>query len=392
MFPRLDYLEWITGRPEVALYDLGSSDLRGVRDHDSEIVPAPLQDLDDPPVGATVELQLAQQYGVQPEQVLVTPGASSANLLAAAATVHLDGVKGASDSPEDDATVDTHVLVEKPGYEPLVKSPQGVGATVDRFMRNGTFELEPERVAAAMTPETGLVTVTNRHNPSGHLTDRETIEAIAEIVRDGDARLLVDEVYAPYVTSDPGEPTPDSSDARRAFGGVTAAGIEGSVVTGSLTKFYGLGDLRIGWLIADEPFVEAARSIEYHVAGVAGPSRRLARRALHNTEALSSRARTLLSENTRLLTEFVSNRDDVQGVVEPDSTFAFLDPQGISGDVLAEAAWEEGVLVVPGRFFDDPDRVRVSLGRDPATVEAGLEALGVVLDTLAGGDARQTEA
>lgn len=389
MFPRLEYLEWISGRPAVALYDLGSSDLRGERDHEPSAVPAPLEDLDDPPVGATVELQLAQEYGVDPEQVLVTPGATTANLLAAAATVRLAKTELDSES-EGRAAYTPRILVEKPGYEPLIKTPRGVGAAVDRFLREADYELDPDRVAGAMTPDTALVTVTNRHNPSGRLTDRPTLESLADVVQNEGARLLVDEVYAPYVTgTQSGE---GGTDAERAFGGVTAAGIEGTVVTGSLTKFYGLGDLRIGWLIADPEFVDAARSIEYHVAGVAGPSRALARRALHNTEQLGERARTLLAQNADLLSEFVAARDDVEGVVEPGSSFAFLDPVGISGDRLAEAAWEAGVLVVPGRFFDDPGRVRVSLGRTTESVAAGLDALGEVLDTLGEGDARQTEA
>jgi len=390
MFPRLDYLEWIAGRREVALYDLATSDLRGARDHEPAVVPGPLRDLDDPPIGATVELQLAQQYGVEPEQILVTPGATAANLIAAAATVRLARLNTDAEAAEGTAEISPRVLVEKPGYEPLVESPRGVNATVDRFLRADDFSIDPERVTAAMTPDTKLVTITNRHNPSGHLTDRETLEALASDVREGDARLLVDEVYAPYVTSD--DTTDGDTPGGGAFGGPTAAGIDGTVVTGSLTKFYGLGDLRIGWLVADEPFVDAARSIEYHIGGVAGPSRALARRALHNVEHLGAEARALLAKNTRILTEFVTQRDDVDGTVEPGSTFAFLDVVGVDGDTISRAALDAGILVVPGRFFEDPERIRVSLGRNPETVQAGLDALAEVLDTLDGGDARQTEA
>ncbi len=280
MFPRLDYLEWISGRPDVALYDLASSDLRGDRDREPVLVPPPLADLDDPPVGATVELQLAQEYGVDPEQVLVTPGATTANLIAAAASVRLAREREDAEGTEHETP---RVLVEKPGYEPLVESPRGVGAKVDRFLRTDAYRLDPGRVEAAMTPATELVTVTNRHNPSGQLTDRETLRELASVVRENDARLLVDEVYAPYVTDAEMDESETEADGG-AFGGITAAAFDGAVVTGSLTKFYGLGGLRVGWLIGDEAFVDAARSVEFHLSGVAGPSRVLARRALHNTD------------------------------------------------------------------------------------------------------------
>ncbi|MFC3476263.1 pyridoxal phosphate-dependent aminotransferase [Halobacterium litoreum] len=367
MFPRLEYLEWISGRPEVALYDLGSSDLRGDRDHDPVVVPERLDGLSDPPTGASLETQIAGEYGVHPEQVLVTPGASTANFVAAAAALYPDPDEDWTDA-ESEASQPT-ALVEKPGYEPLVKAPAAVGADVDRFLREDDYRLDPERAENALTDTTRLVTVTNRHNPSGRLADRETLADLAERVDDAGARLLVDEVYAPFGT--------ESVDG--AFGGPTAAGLDATAITGSLTKFHGLGDVRVGWLVADREFVDRARSVAYHVPGMSGPGRALGMRALHNRDALAKRSRDLIAENHALLAEFVDARDDVDGVVPEGSTYAFLDPANVDGDELAAAAWEEGVLVVPGRFFDDPERVRVSLGRDPDQMAAALDALGAVL-------------
>jgi aspartate/methionine/tyrosine aminotransferase len=368
MFARLEYLEWISGRPEVALYDLATSDLRGERDLEPELVPDPLDGLDDPPTGATLETQVAAEYGVHPQQVLVTPGTSVANFVAVAAALYSSPEAG----DEDEESTAPTALVEKPTYEPLLKAPGSIGGDVNRFLREDESRLVPDRVRKAMTDDTRLVTVSNRHNPSGRLTDRETLSDVADIVDEHGARLLVDEVYAPFVSEATDGP----------FGGPSAAGFDRTVVTSSLTKFYGLLDLRVGWLVADEAFVERARSVAYHIPGVAGPSRVLGRRALHNSDRLGDRSRELVSENADLLGAFVESRDDVEGFVAPDSTFAFLDPVNVDGDELAETAWDEGLLVVPGRFFGDEERVRVSLGRSTEHVTAALEALGAVLDSF----------
>jgi aspartate/methionine/tyrosine aminotransferase len=378
MFPRLDYLEWISGRPEVAMYDLGSSDLRGDRDHEPEIVPEHLEGLDEPPVGASLEMQLAGEYGVDPDQVLLTPGASTANFVAAATALDGELEKG---GPTTDAETDTEapeprVLVEKPGYEPLVKTPRALGAKVDRFLRDDEYRLNVERAGNAIVEDTRLVTVTNRHNPSGALAGRDTLAELAETVAAHDARVLVDEVYAPFQT----EPTDGDGTA---FGGPTAASLENSVVTGSLTKFFGLADVRVGWLIADADFVSHARSIAYHIPGFADTSRALGMRALYNLDTLTDRNRELVAENSALITSFLDARDDVEGCIPEGSTFAFLDPEHVDGDELAAAAWDEGVLVVPGRFFDDSERVRVSLGRSPESCSAALDTLGAVLDQFA---------
>ncbi|WP_232688532.1 pyridoxal phosphate-dependent aminotransferase [Halobacterium zhouii] len=376
MFPRLEYLEWISGRPEVAMHDLGSSDLRGDRDHEPEAVPDPLVGLEDPPVGASLEMQLAAEYGVDPDQVLLTPGASTANFVAAAAALDAELEEGGPSMDDDDAdTRDPRVLVEKPAYEPLVETPRALGGNVDRFLREDDYRLNPERAANATVENTRLVAATNRHNPSGVRSDRDTLLELADVAADCDARLLVDEVYAPYGS------TPDESEST-AFGAPTVADVENTVVTSSLTKFFGLGDLRVGWLVADAEFVSRARSVAHHIPGFAGTSRALGMRALHNKDTLVERSRDLAAENSAALDAFLDARDDVDGFVPEGSTFAFLDPENVDGDELAAAAWDEGVLVVPGRFFDDPERVRVSLGRTPESSTAALDALGVVLDSF----------
>lgn len=362
------------------MHDLATSDLRGSRERGDEVVPEPLEGLDDPPTGATLEMQIAAEYGVQPQQVLVTAGATQANLVATATALSLGGEYPPEAETAEEAHAETHpprrALVEKPGYEPLVETPAALGAAVDRFLRTEEFELDHHRVEKALAPETDLVTVTNRHNPSGRLTDRERLAEVAKVVGEHDARLLVDEVYAPYV------PTADTAEQNSAFGGVTAVGLDDVVVTGSLTKFFGLGELRVGWLVADEAFVERAQSIAHYFARPSDPSRTLAKRAFHNQDHLAERSRTLLEENADLLASFVAERDDVTGYVDSGSTFAFLEPEHVDGDRLAERAWSQGTLVVPGRFFDDPERVRVSLGADPHDVAVGLDELGTHLDSF----------
>ncbi|WP_435095836.1 pyridoxal phosphate-dependent aminotransferase [Halarchaeum sp. P4] len=366
MFPHIEYLEWMQGRPDVAMYDLGSTDLRGVTEDRPSTTPPALEGRDDPPVGATLEMQIAGEYGVDPECVLVTAGASHANFLATATALDADPE---SEREEDDRR---RALVEKPGYEPHRRTPKAFGAAVDRFLREDEFRLDPARVEKALTEDTELVTVTNRHNPTGRLAERETLADVADLTGEYDARLLVDEVYAPFVTE---EQTTEGG-----IGGPTAAGIEGAVVTGSLTKFLGLGDLRVGWLIADPEFVERAREVSHHVPAVSDVARAYGMRAFHHLEDIVAEQRSMLEENTELLADFVAERDDLDGFVAPGSTFAFLGVEGHDVDELQEDAWENGLLLVPGRFFDDEDAVRVSLGRAPPDMAAALRVLGDLLD------------
>ncbi len=363
MFPDMDYLDWITGRPEAATHDLGSSDLRRAVPEPDGIVPPKLADLPSPPDDLDLETIIADAYGVETENVLVTAGATHANFIAMAAAL------GGTDEAET-----PRMLVEKPGYEPLVATPEGLGATVDRFRRpaEDDYGLDPGRIEAAMDDDTRCIVVTNRHNPSGSRASRETMAEASRTAAANDATLLVDEVYAPFCANE-----------TSVFGGPTAAMLPNTVITNSMTKYLGFGPVRVGWLVADADFVSRAQSVMFHVPAISAPSTSLTRRALYSETELAEGSRDRIEENRELLAEFVEEHDDISGAVQSGCTYGFFSHDSADGDEVSEAAWDEEILVVPGRFFDDSDSFRLSLGLDNETVRAGLNAFGDVLDDIA---------
>lgn len=372
MFPPVEYVEWLRPRIDEAEFDLGSSDLRPEA-ADGVVVPERLDGLSTP--DASLEDLVADAHDVLPERVLVTAGASSANLLAVATALALDAEGGDTEVESNgaDGGPKGRILVEKPGYEPHVGTPRGFGATVDRFHRppEDGFALDPGRVEGALVDRTTLVTVSNRHNPSGTPADRGTLAACADAAGSVGARLHVDEVYSPYGREGDGP----------GFGGESAAGLSNTVVTGSLTKFWGFGALRIGWLVADRPFIRRAERMAPHLSDVAGPSRTLARRALSAREMLLADARERCARNHDLLRSFIERRAELTGVIADGAPFGLVShvDERIGGDTLAATAWEAGVLVVPGRFFGVPGSVRVALGHPPDACEAALDAFGDAL-------------
>src|SRR5262249_22993685 len=123
--------------------------------------------LDDVDAWQRLRAAIARYNDIRPEECIATLGTSH-GLWVAYATLA---------QPGDD------ILVEEPGYEPLWRVAEGIGARVVRFRREPTerFALDPRRVAEAMTPRTRLVAVSNLHNPSGVRADPETLCAIARI-------------------------------------------------------------------------------------------------------------------------------------------------------------------------------------------------------------------
>ena len=375
MFPPLSYLQWIEGRPEAAEHDLGSSDLRrGSQADDDDPVPPRLAGLDAPAGDTTLREFVAREYDVRKSRVLLTAGASHAGFLASATAGALARERSGTDDEGDSAR--PYALVETPGYEPLVETPRALQMRVARFRRpDSTASLDAERVeaaAAGLTAPLAHVTVTNRHNPTGRLATRSTLAEVAAVVDDYTGHLLVDEVYAPYTLDDGSGP----------FGGPTGTALPSTVAVGSLTKFHGLGGLRVGWIVGPEAFVDRARQVEQYVPALAAPSVTLGRRFFANRDALVAEAREHCRANHDLLRSFVDDREDLAGRVDAGSPVGSLEHERADGDTVAAAAWDAGVLVVPGRFFGLDEGVRVSLGRAPAECAASLDAFGAVLDSL----------
>jgi aspartate/methionine/tyrosine aminotransferase len=298
---------------------------------------------------------IAARNGVAVDQVSVATGASGANFLACGALLR----------PGDE------VLVERPVYDPLLAIPRFLGASIRRFDRvfEDGFQVDPERVAAAVTPRTRLIMITNLHNPTGALTTLDRLAAVGEVAEKVGARVLVDEVYLESV---PGEPQPTAARLSHSF-----------ISSSSLTKAYGLSGLRAGWVLAAPDLAERIRRVRDIVDGVGVfPSELLALIAFENLAALRKRARGILDPNFKLLHEFMSTRGDLEWVQPGGGSVCFPRIRGLE-DVgpfvkLLRERYDTGV--VPGYFFEAPGHFRVALGGKREILEGGLKRLGDALD------------
>jgi aspartate/methionine/tyrosine aminotransferase len=300
---------------------------------------------------------IGTKAGVEPARVVLATGTSGANHLVFAALI--------SEGDE--------VVLEHPGYEPIEMLARHLGAVVKSFPRrheNG-FRIDPADVEAAVTPRTRLIVISNLHNPSSVATDEATMRAIGSIAARVEAKVVVDEAYF---------------DAMFGQGPPSAARLgDQFVVTTSLTKVFGLGGLRCGWIIAEPALATRLWQLK-NLFGVneGHPAGRLALRAFDKSGEILARARRILDANRAVWGAFVAGRTDLDLVPTPFGTTAF--PRVLSGsadELCASARSRYEVSLVPGRFFGAGDCVRVGLCGDPATFPDGLSRLGRALDDLA---------
>ena len=266
------------------------------------------------------------------------------------------------------------ILVETPGYEPLTRIAEGVGARVATFERCAAdrFRVDPERVAAALTPRTRLVVVTNLHNPSGVRTDDLTLRELAGVAARTGAWLLVDEVYAEFDAL---------VDERGVFEGSARRLGVNVVAVSSLTKCYGLGPHRIGWMLAPADVVARAEHTMTAACGALPLSHaHHACRAFHAIQTLAAQSRARLEGKRDLVARWVSENGFDWSAPE-DGLFALVTLAG-KGDLTAtieSAARERDVLVAAGSFFGVPNGFRLAWSAPPDKLVEGLSRLSAAL-------------
>ena len=353
MFAPTRYITWAFQFYGQVPFDLASSGIPYVAWKD---VGAELGPVDDFAVHPRLREAIARYNDVPASEVVPALGTSHAIFLAYAALL----------SPGDE------ILVEHPGYEPLTRAAEGLGASVRSFERRARerFAIDPDRVAAAIGPRTRAIVITTLHNPTGVGVPDATILELSKIGEARGAYVIVDEVYAPFE----GMPADDGVFRR------SARKLAPNVIAiGSLTKCYGLGMHRIGWVLGPEEIVERARSAMIATIGQL-PTTHAAYgcAALASVPKLAVRAKTLLGEKKALVERWLAAHPRATWSAPAHGLFGLVTIEG-AGELLPrieERARVAGVLVGAGTFFGAPESFRLSWATcEPTKLEEGLRLL-----------------
>src|SRR5436309_7016530 len=292
---------------------------------------------------------IAAHHGVGRECVVEAAGTSMANHLVMAAIIE----------PGDE------VLIEHPGYGPILDVAHYLEAKVKRFRRveeNG-WVIDPNAVRACITPRTRLVVITNLHNPTSALTPDSVLREVGDIARSIGALVLVDEVYLDAVY----QRTP-----RTAF----HLGPE-FVVTSSLTKVYGVSGLRCGWILARPDLARKMRRLnDLYSATPVFPGLLLAVAVFKHLNRLREKARRVVEADRKLLRDFLIKQSALSAVWTDWGTTSFVQLRdGNADDFMERLRTQFDTSAVPGRFFQMPDHFRIGMGVNTEMFEEGLDRI-----------------
>jgi aspartate/methionine/tyrosine aminotransferase len=261
-----------------------------------------------------------------------------------------------------------NIVIEEPCYGNVPGIAESLGIEVRRLPLSQEDDWKPnlEQLSRLIDEKTSLVYLVHPHNPSGSVLRREEMEAIASITERAGALLVNDEVFRLITLDD--ELLPSIVDV-----------VENAVSVGDMTKPWGLGGLRVGWVASRRhellDLLSSAR--DYSTMCSSAPGSFLAELALQHSAQIIAPRIAAARDNLNRLTEAITHSNGTLSWRRPEAGYtAFVQmPANISTtEFCRHLARERRILLLPGGVYGSAYErfIRIGYGCDPKLFQEGL--------------------
>ena len=293
------------------------------------------------------------------------------------------------------------VALINPGDEVLVPSPYwvsypeqvrlvgGVPVEVPTVESTG-FDLDPERLRAAVTPRTKLIVVNSPNNPTGAVFSPAALEAVARVAVERQLWIVSDECYEALTFE--GRHVSIAS-----FGPEVKAR---TIVVNTCSKAYAMTGWRIGYAAGDRTLIKAMTDVQSQVtSNPSSVAQWAAVEALSGPQDEVAKMAGEFDRRRRLIVAGLNALPGVRCVMPKGAFYAFANVSGLFGrtwprsggavtlksslDVTSFLLEEARVAVVPGKDFGSDAHVRLSYATSDTLISEGLARMGAALATLA---------
>ncbi|GAA1833407.1 aminotransferase [Pseudonocardia ailaonensis] len=237
------------------------------------------------------------------------------------------------------------VIVPEPcyvAYEPCVAFAAGTPVRVATRWEDD-FAIDPEAVAAAITPRTKAILIGSPANPTGAVQPRASLEALVRLAEEHDLYLISDEIYDRL-----------TYDGTHICLGALPGARERTIVLGGFSKAQAMTGWRVGWICAPAAVAELCVRVHQYTMLCAPHVSQLA--AVEALRSADGDVREMVADYDRRRRVFVKGLREI-GLECPEPGGAFyafpsIRGTGLDSETFAERLLkQESVAVVPGNVF-----------------------------------------
>lgn len=313
-----------------------------------------------PNAGLPMLREAVSKYGLpepgmySPNEVVITNGAMNA----------LNLLMNVLVEPGD------HVMIQDPQWLNYAALVQYFGGVADRVPADpeADFALRAETIRKYYIPgKTKALMINTPNNPTGHVMDRQELEAIADLAKELDLLIISDEVYNTLVFED-----------AEALSISTLPGMrERTVIVNSFSKAYAMCGWRVGFAAGPERIIDRMiKCQENSISGVNSAAQYAAAFALEHKELTVGLRETFRERRALAIAELKK----IPGMkfTEPKGAF-YLFPDisafGMDSKTFCDRLlYEAGVVCIPGSAFGNMGEGHIRIAYT-ATKEDIVEAM-----------------
>jgi aspartate/methionine/tyrosine aminotransferase len=308
-----------------------------------------------PELRAAIANRYSDQANIDPDRIVVTPGASGALQLVMALLLN----------PADG------IILADPGYPCNRHIASLFSADIQSVAVNEEtdYQLSAELVEKNWQENTRLVLIASPSNPTGTLISQQELTAIYQLVQKKGASLVVDEIYHGLVYDQQAPSALSCGD--QVF------------VINSFSKYYGMTGWRLGWLVMPGEFVEVANRLAQNMFLAAPTISQYAALAVFSDEAELelTRRRDVFHQRRDVLLPLIEQAGFKVRVVPAGAFYIYADCSAISDDSMKlcdTLLHQAGVAITPGADFGSnksESYVRFSYANTVENLEEGMRRI-----------------
>ena len=298
-----------------------------------------------------------ERYGrpIEPENILVTTGATEAIYLALTAV----------------SAPGREFIVPDPSfmlYAPLIRMNGGEVRYIPTRAENN-HQLDPQEVIDAIDNNTHAIVLNSPSNPTGTVYPRETVEAIVQEAAYRGIYVISDEVY-------------DHLIYEKDYASVLSccSDLDHVMIMSSFSKTFSMAGMRIGWLIASQGAIKKLRRYHMFTTTVANtPCQWGGVAALRGDRSFVDSTVEIYRQRRDRLVQLVEQTPYLEGYMPEGAFYLFPSlPEGVNGNNVAlRLLRETGVCTIAGDTFGESCRnaLRISYATSIDKIEQAFERI-----------------
>ncbi len=290
---------------------------------------------------------IAENYGVEAKNVMITAGGSEALINASLAFIE-EG---------------SRVIIPTPNFLSYFTYAKMCNAKIEQIKTHDNgFQLNPDDLAEVMGKDVSVIFLNSPNNPTGAVMDRKSAKAVVEIAADYNAIVISDEIYDRIYY-----------DAKPA----SLAGYENVICVNGFSKSLAMTGWRVGFTIAEEELMDSMLKV-HQVNGVCAPA--FAQKAVAEVMAegvFDEVVAKMVSEFRRRRDYVYSELSKIYDVVKPEGAFYIFVNVGEDCMHYSEKLLDYGVAVTPGLPFGDGNEsyVRISYANSMENLKKAMAGI-----------------